>query len=291
MKVLNLIEITTEVSLLIILISFLRGLFKNRLNPNVRYFLWLFVAIRLMLPFKFILNVPEVWASAPFFAMTNQMVTELERSPEIPTNETDTARAINDSNMLTSELPVPAEPFESEIPEETNTRQAKISLTKEKIFSLIWLCGVFVITEYIVLNNLKLFTMFKKHRKKVEVFSTNLPLYKISGYNCLAGIMAPAIYIDENLLRNSAVTKNVIRHELQHYKVRDNYWQLLRTICLILQWHNPFMWWAYFASKRDCELACDARVRKELSPEEKYEYSNRNRYPKLINKRCWASRG
>ena len=92
------------------------------------------------------------------------------------------------------------------------------------------------------------------------------------GYNCLAGVFSPAVYADMDGLRDPDVIENVIRHELQHLRAGDPYWQLLRVICLILQWHNPFVWWAYFASRQDGELACDAGVVRKLSPEARYRY-------------------
>ena len=52
MEILNLAEITVEVSALILFISLIRALFRKKSNPNVRYFLWLFVALRVLLPFK-----------------------------------------------------------------------------------------------------------------------------------------------------------------------------------------------------------------------------------------------
>jgi hypothetical protein len=94
----------------------------------------------------------------------------------------------------------------------------------------------------------------------------------VYGYNCLNGIIFPAIYVDMEHLQDDKVVDNVIQHELQHYKVRDNIWQFIRVVCLIIQWYNPLVWWAYVASKRDCELACDARTVRGMSEKERYDY-------------------
>lgn len=118
------------------------------------------------------------------------------------------------------------------------------------------------------------FLAFRKKRRKLKVLANGIPLYAIPGYNCLAGVISPAIYIDTEALADPEVIRNVVSHELSHYQVRDNYWQLLRVICLILQWHNPFMWWAYFASRRDCEIACDARVVRNMTSLERHGYGN-----------------
>lgn len=105
------------------------------------------------------------------------------------------------------------------------------------------------------------------------------------GYNCLAGILFPAVYVDGEQIDNTEVMDHIIRHELQHYRVRDHYWQFLRVICLILQWHDPFVWWAYFASKQDCEMACDARVVRDMSSGERIKsiMQHKRRYALVLS--------
>ena len=68
MEILNLAEITVEVSALILFISLIRALFRKKSNPNVRYFLWIFVALRVLLPFKldFAVEMPDNWNRIPF---------------------------------------------------------------------------------------------------------------------------------------------------------------------------------------------------------------------------------
>lgn len=52
MKFLNLFEITVGVSKLIVLLGIIRLILKKRLNPNIRYFLWSFVAVHILVPFQ-----------------------------------------------------------------------------------------------------------------------------------------------------------------------------------------------------------------------------------------------
>lgn len=57
MEFLNLFEITIEVSFLILFIGIVRKLLKNFINPNFRYFLWVFVAIRILMPLHMNISV------------------------------------------------------------------------------------------------------------------------------------------------------------------------------------------------------------------------------------------
>ncbi|MFR1989704.1 MAG: M56 family metallopeptidase [Oscillospiraceae bacterium] len=64
----------------------------------------------------------------------------------------------------------------------------------------------------------------------------------------------------------------VLRHELAHYHARDQLWSLLRLICQCLYWFDPFVWLAAALSRRDCELACDERVLKDLDSGSRVSY-------------------
>lgn len=53
------LEIIAETSLLIMAILAVRKLFWRKCNPNIRYFMWIFVAVRILLPFDFVWEVPD----------------------------------------------------------------------------------------------------------------------------------------------------------------------------------------------------------------------------------------
>ena len=63
MEIINLFDLTVETSLLILLIGTINKLLRKRLDPNIRYFLWIFVAIRLLVPIRVTLplEIPEQW--------------------------------------------------------------------------------------------------------------------------------------------------------------------------------------------------------------------------------------
>ena len=272
MEILNLAEITVEVSALILFISLIRALFRKKSNPNVRYFLWIFVALRVLLPFKldFAVEMPDNWNRIPFPG-TEQNGPEEEPAYETGGNSGQNSGQTEIQGMAADEITISGlSGTSSEGASATEPRTE--SFPVKAFFSLIWLCGVLLMTLYVALNNTQLRRTLQANRKKIRNLPGGLSLYAMHGYNCLAGILSPGIYVDIDGLKEPAVVKNVICHELQHYRVRDNYWQFLRALCLIVQWHNPLMWWAYSASKRDCESACDARAVRGMSREERYGY-------------------
>ncbi|MCD7842518.1 MAG: hypothetical protein LUG56_08640, partial [Lachnospiraceae bacterium] len=139
-------------------------------------------------------------------------------------------------------------------------------------FFLIWLAGRLSLGLYMLIGNIRLFYRLKKERRLIGRLKDGLAVYSVPGCYCLAGVIHPAIYVDMEQIRDEAILKSVLRHEREHYRTRDNLWQLIRGVCLILQWHNPLVWRAYFASKKDCELACDYRVVREMNDKKRYAY-------------------
>lgn len=259
MKFLNLFEITVGVSKLIVLLGIIRLILKKRLNPNIRYFLWSFVAVHILVPFQLEFSVE----------LHQQLKPVLYKAIEEPIN-IQLEDYIQDTLSL-EELTATGLPG-SDLYDKKTIQSAGMGITMKEVLLCTWLLGVIVMVFYMTLNNMKLFMRLKKGRKKIGRLPNGILLYSMHGYNCLSGIMFPVIYVDMVRLQSNNMVNNVIQHELQHYKVRDNLWQLIRVVCLIFQWHNPFVWWAYFASKHDCELACDVRTVRGMSEEERYEY-------------------
>ena len=277
MKFLSLFDITIETALLIVLIGILNRLLKNKLDPNTRYFLWIFVAVRLLVPIRIGLSVevPVLFNTAVEHSQDVQTVQPdaTKAAPDIfpPAVAEHTANAPQkDTAVSPADISAPLQ----QSPTDTEAAPEKLAVTVKKAAQLIWGLGAVVLSAYVLINNVSVFLTFRKSRQKIRVLNNGIPLYAMPGYNCLAGVASPAIYIDTDSLADPGVIQNVISHELSHYRVRDNYWQLLRVVCLILQWHNPFMWWAYFASRRDCEMACDARVVRNMTSQERYGYGN-----------------
>lgn len=268
-QILNLLDITIEVSVLILIITIIRLKLKKYLTPNAVYFLWIFVLLCILVPFRIgikivpkadvqnvIVNLPpDVVDHIPLVEVTERPDRNM---PEISAGESIPPSAEQKEDM--GSLPDRAE---------ENPPASSIPLPY-----LIWGLTAAGMAIYVIISNIRFYFYAGHNREEVGICEDHIKIYSLKGYNCLAGIFAPAIYIDEESLKEDVLIDNIIRHEYQHYKVKDNVWQLLRITCLILQWHNPLMWWAYYASKRDCELACDMRVIRHMTKEERYLYGD-----------------
>ena len=87
----------------------------------------------------------------------------------------------------------------------------------------------------------------------------------------LFGLLRPKIYLPSEL--DGGARRYVIAHERAHLRRRDHWWKPLGFVLLAVNWFNPLLWLAYLLLCRDIELACDEKVVRNYTVEEKKAYS------------------
>lgn len=263
----NVVNIILGTTILILLILLVRWLFWKRCNPNILYFLWIFVALRILIP----INIPidlhnthlnkEIFRNVPIYSYAPR-----ENTEAVPKEN-----AVSDFNSPLDATEDEDKPM-ADIGQDAMEKASRIKtpLQAKTIFILIWCCGSILLALYFVLVNFYTFRNIKK--RKIGTLNHKIEVYEVAGYNCLAGVFKPQIFIAPQILENPLYKRFVLLHEMEHYKTRDNFWLLIGTICLIVQWFNPLVWIAYFKVQEDCELACDYRVLSCLDQSEKESY-------------------
>lgn len=88
----------------------------------------------------------------------------------------------------------------------------------------------------------------------------------------ILGIIKPKIYIPSHL--SDEEQRVVVAHEQAHIKRLDHLFKPLGFLILTIHWFNPLVWVAYALLCRDIESACDERVVKKMSGEDKKLYSS-----------------
>lgn len=134
---------------------------------------------------------------------------------------------------------------------------------------VIWLIGMVVMFAVVVVSNL-IFTGRLMSSRKLAGKSGRINIYKTETVDsaCLYGVVRPAVYVNDNAGDNEFI----INHELTHYRHRDNWWALVRMLCVCIYWFNPLVWMAAHFHKEDCELFCDEAVIKNCSANERQKY-------------------
>ena len=68
--------------------------------------------------------------------------------------------------------------------------------------------------------------------------------------------------------------RHILVHEECHWRQKDHWWALVRTVCLSVYWFDPLVWIAASVSRRDCECACDERAVQILGQPQRIAYGH-----------------
>ena len=274
-------------SIMIGLMLLIRSAFRKKLSASVIYTLWLILYFRLLLPFGYwelplfgtaadITYRPAVIVEQLFEKSENQPSENINIYQEESAYEASatftkpTSGGVKVYDAVVPETPViteNAEPTEHIVPEQTTT----IYHPKVIILS-IWFAGSLIAAGYVILQNRKL----QKEVNKLEIIgkidSLDICVSKDLKTPCLFGVRKPKLIVTEAVLADSTLYEYAITHELEHYKYKDHIWNAERIFICILYWWNPLVWYAAKCVAEDAELACDERVLKNKSVEERKNY-------------------
>ena len=136
-----------------------------------------------------------------------------------------------------------------------------------EIAGYIWLVGMAVLLIYALAGVIRL------HRSVREAIR-----YRDNSYVCdavttpfLLGVFRPRIYLPSALPQ--AEMDYVLAHERAHLKRGDHVWKTIGYLMLCVYWFHPLCWIAYLMLCKDIEFACDERVIRDMSYDDKKEYS------------------
>lgn len=166
----------------------------------------------------------------------------------------------------------------------------KNSQSYVKYLFILWYLGISTLITHNILNHIKFYKKIKyiKAVDNQKVISTllecsdflkiksNFKLLELSFISspAILGLKNPIILIPKGLL--SKVTKkdlkNILLHELCHYKRKDIIILYLAKIICVLYWFNPLIWYTMGKLKKTLELSCDEMVLSYISSEEKLSY-------------------
>ena len=249
------LEILISSTVLILALTALRFFLRGKLNPRLQYTLWLLAALRLLLPVSLVRSPVSVMNAVPDVPAAVQRLTapENRRAPQ-----TDNTQS----------------PVQTASETETAPTEAQMQLTGSTILKLVWLTGAAAMALAVLAQNLLFLRRLKRIRRPFACPESPVSVWVASGLPspCLAGLFRPEIYLTSEAAQDPETRQFVLRHELAHYHARDQLWSLLRLICQCLYWFDPFVWLAAALSRRDCELACDERVLKDLDPGSRISY-------------------
>ena len=135
------------------------------------------------------------------------------------------------------------------------------------ILTIVWIIGILLLATYTVIS-------YQRLHRKVDTavrYKDNIFQSENVSSPFVLGIINPRIYLPFSM--NEQDMEHVVAHEQAHIRRKDHWWKPLGFLLLTIHWFNPLMWLAYVLLCRDIELACDEKVIKGLSNEQRADYT------------------
>ncbi len=282
----NFLEISVAMSFVIIFVFIISKMFNNKYKMKWRYFVWLFIAIRLLIPINIKVDKPVIDIVPPD---TNVEITVPMFGRNIG-NMKDNFNTVNENdvngnaNENTSEI-------NQDLNEVSNGNTNEIAWVNSKQIKLInfiqivWIAGMAISFLFYLINFIIFKIKIKEHLEKLDSklfeqikselnIKRKVNLCKCSLINSpvFVGFVSPIIlmpytnYADEEL-------KLIYKHELTHFKRMDVWYKLILVIASVVHWFNPLVYLMRRYASKDIEYTCDDIVTKDLSLEQRKEYS------------------
>lgn len=282
----NFLEISVAMSFVIIFVFIISKMFNNKYKKKWRYFVWLFIAIRLLIPINIKVDKPVIDIVPPdtnveiTVPMFGRNIGNMENNFNT-VNENDVN---GNANENTSEI-------NQDLNEVSNGNTNEIAWVNSKQIKLInfiqivWIAGMVISFLFYLINFIIFKIKIKGHLEKMNSklfeqikselnIKRNVNLCKCSLINSpvFVGFVSPIIlmpytnYADEEL-------KLIYKHELTHFKRMDVWYKLILVIASVVHWFNPLVYLMRRYASKDIEYTCDDIVTKDLSLEQRKEYS------------------
>ena len=244
---LSVVNMSISAGWIVLAVLLLRLLLKKA--PKwITVLLWAIVAVRLVCPFSIesaVSLVPSAQTISPEIMM--------DKTPTIDSGIPAINNAVN---------PIIEGSFAPEPSASANPLQILVP-----VFSAVWLAGICVMLLYTAISYFRV----KSRVGTAVLLRQNIFQSERVASPFVLGIIKPKIYLPFSV--SGQDMEHVIAHESAHIRRKDHLWKPLGFLILSLHWFNPLVWLGYLLLCRDIELACDEKVVKELSSEQKADYS------------------
>ncbi len=249
---LKLLNMSITAGWLILAVICIRLIFK-KIPKWVICLLWGFVAIRLICPFSIESRFSILPSTEPIRSST---VVEGEVHNYIPSIDSHLPIVENTINpMLT----------ESFAYNESNSAAPLQVVTYAAGF--VWCFGMVLLMICAMVSAIRLYRLVRE----AVCVKDNIYICDAVKSPFILGIIRPRVYLSSAL--NETEMNYIVSHESAHLKRKDHWWKALGYLLLCVYWFHPLCWAAYALLCRDIELACDEKAAKDMTFDEKKEYS------------------
>ena len=241
-------------------IVLLRLLFRRVLSPKAKYYLWLLLALRLLLPV-----LPQ-----SHFSVQNVLPQRTATVSVLPADVTAAPAAPIMDTLPAAEDPTQAQDIPAVSIEPTPTPVSK-PLSLSTVLLWIYALGVGITALVYLLLYLRTARMLKRlpdctDSETLAVWDSLRPQLSLparirlkrGSQGMSGGLISPTIVLPLEITGSDAAP--ILLHEAQHIASHDLWIMTLYRLLRCLYWFNPAVWLCFRQAFFDSEGACDQRV-------------------------------
>ena len=284
---LSILGISVSIGLIVIGLIFLTPFLNKRYAAKWKYLIWIFLALRLLIPFSGANGQDVMDRMSQLKVGTNSESEENDAN-----NPTDTAMPYRG---IVVEIPA-----QMTTPINASSGKNTADITMLDIVTLVWIIGslIFIFVHLISYSHykrqvVKKGRIIKETRILSQIFRLKRELH-ISRTVCvmeydeaespmIIGFIKPVLVLPKEQY-NSEDLFFILKHELVHFKRGDVYLKLLFVTANAVHWFNPIIWIMQKEAVIDMELSCDERVTQGTSFELRKAYTET--LLSMLHKQC-----
>ncbi len=260
---LSILGISVSIGLIVIGLIFLSPFLNKRYAAKWKYMIWIFLALRLLIPFS-----GANWQDV----MNRMSQLKVETNSESEENDAD-----NPTDIAMSYRGIVVKiPAQMTTPIKASSEQNTADITLLNIVTLVWIIGslIFISVHLISYSHykrqvMKKGRMIKETRILSQIFRLKRELhirrtvcvmeYDEAESPMIIGFIKPVLVLPKEQYCSEDLFF-ILKHELVHLKRGDVYLKLLFVTANAVHWFNPVIWIMQKEAVIDMELSCDERV-------------------------------
>lgn len=282
------IGVSITISIIVIFLLLLSSYLDERYAVKWRYFIWLILAIRLVVPVDFGLTAPPLELNfsdheivSPFSGnqLSQQSASELrnlergENTSLKQGNET-----VNDFEAVSTDLSATQNTASNTI---TLSRLALGIYLLGIVAFLLWQLGLYFSFQrstkrwYREIADEQIREIFEKLKKEMGIEKpVRIKVCRKILSPMIVGLFRPTLLLPHEGYQKIDL-EVIVKHELVHLKRNDLWFKLLLICANALHWFNPFIYALVREANKDIEISCDEEVLKGADQMLRKRYSER----------------
>lgn len=284
----SMVGVSITVSIVVVILLLLSSFVNGRYAVKWRYFIWLILAIRLLIPVDFGLTSPPVELDLTdreiFYSMDQDQLSKM--APEKPkefieTENTTSSQRVVYQNRIYS--------YNQELlaAKKSAGKTVRIGDVVTWIYFggiivfLFWQLGLYLSFRhstrrwYREVTNQQLMETFERLRVEMgirKIFRIRVCRKILSPM--IVGLFKPTLLLPHEGYQNIDL-EIILKHELVHYKRNDLWFKLLLICANALHWFNPIVYRMVKEANKDIEISCDEEVLRGADLSLRKRYSER----------------